>query len=107
MQHEKRLQPIQPTLIVVDEADRLRMDSLKQLRVIFDEGATGLIFIGAPRNRATRCTFRAALFAHRHCARVPPWVIRSPPMPSLRTWQADSHIVDRRHQFKSELYPSR
>ena len=36
------------TLLVVDEADRLRMTSLKQLRAIFDEGSAGLVLIGMP-----------------------------------------------------------
>ena len=36
------------TLIVVDEADRLRMSSLEQLRAVFDEGSAGLILIGMP-----------------------------------------------------------
>ncbi len=36
------------TLIVADEADRLRMTSLEQLRAIFDEGSAGLILIGMP-----------------------------------------------------------
>ena len=35
-------------LIVVDEADRLKMAGLEQLRAIFDEGGIGLVFIGMP-----------------------------------------------------------
>lgn len=36
------------TLIVVDEADRLRMPSLEQVRAIFDAGEIGVILIGMP-----------------------------------------------------------
>jgi DNA transposition AAA+ family ATPase len=36
------------TLILVDEADRLRMASLEQVRAIFDSGEIGLILIGMP-----------------------------------------------------------
>lgn len=36
------------TLILVDEADRLRMASLEQVRAIFDAGEIGLILIGMP-----------------------------------------------------------
>lgn len=36
------------TLIVIDEADRLRMASLEQARAIFDSGQIGLILIGMP-----------------------------------------------------------
>ena len=36
------------TLILVDEADRLRMAGLEQLRAIFDAGAIGVILIGMP-----------------------------------------------------------
>ncbi len=36
------------TLILVDEADRLRMASLEQVRAIFDAGEVGLILIGMP-----------------------------------------------------------
>jgi hypothetical protein len=36
------------TLILVDEADRLHMSSLEQIRSIFDEGTTGLVLIGMP-----------------------------------------------------------
>jgi DNA transposition AAA+ family ATPase len=36
------------TLILVDEADRLRMASLEQVRAIFDAGDIGLVLIGMP-----------------------------------------------------------
>src|SRR5271170_1175264 len=36
------------TLILVDEADRLHMNSLEQIRSIFDEGTAGLVLIGVP-----------------------------------------------------------
>jgi hypothetical protein len=44
----KRTVPNPATLIVVDEADRLQMNSLEQLRSIFDKGTAGLILIGMP-----------------------------------------------------------
>ncbi len=45
----KQLRAADPTtLIVVDEADRLRMASLEQVRSIFDAGGIGLILIGMP-----------------------------------------------------------
>ena len=46
---EKELQIMDPTtLILIDEADRLRMASLEQVRAIFDAGEIGVILIGMP-----------------------------------------------------------
>ncbi len=48
MQRARKAVADPTTLIVVDEADRLRMNSLEQLRAIFDEGSAGLILVGMP-----------------------------------------------------------
>jgi DNA transposition AAA+ family ATPase len=46
---KKELQIRHPTtLLLVDEADRLRMASLEQVRAIFDTGEIGVILIGMP-----------------------------------------------------------
>jgi Cdc6-like AAA superfamily ATPase len=44
----KRAVPDPTTLILVDEADRLQMNSLEQMRSIFDEGNAGMVLVGMP-----------------------------------------------------------
>ena len=62
---------LDPTkLIVVDEADRLQMASLEQLRAIFDESDLGLILIGMPGLEKRFATLPSILFTYRLCARV-------------------------------------
>jgi DNA transposition AAA+ family ATPase len=40
--------PDPTTLIIIDEADRLRMASLEQVRAIFDSSEIGIVLIGMP-----------------------------------------------------------
>jgi DNA transposition AAA+ family ATPase len=42
----KRAVPDPKTLILVDEADRLQMNSLEMTRSIFDQGSSGMVLIG-------------------------------------------------------------
>lgn len=44
----KRAVPDPTTLILVDEADRLHMNSLEAMRSIFDDGGIGMVLIGMP-----------------------------------------------------------
>lgn len=48
MEGRIQAQPDPTDLIVVDEADRLKMTGLEQMRSIFDRGGIGLVLIGMP-----------------------------------------------------------
>lgn len=43
-----RVQPDPTALILIDEADRLKMTGLEQMRAIFDQGSIGMVLIGMP-----------------------------------------------------------
>jgi transposase InsO family protein len=62
------------TLILVDEADRLRMASLEQVRAIFDAGQIGLILIGMPGLKNAWHVTRSSIPASASCMSFGHWL---------------------------------
>jgi AAA domain len=64
------------TLLLIDEADRLRMTSLEQIRAIFDEGGAGLILIGMPGIESEWRAFLSFIHASALCMSFGRWALR-------------------------------
>ena len=77
-QYQSRRREIRdiPILLVIDEADRLRVASLEQVRAIFDQGGMGLVLIGMPglEKRFARYAqlYSRVGFVHEFCALAEP-----------------------------------
>ena len=65
-----RAVPDPTTLILVDEADRLHMNSLEVIRSIFDDGGIGMVLVGMPYREEGR-SLPSILFKDRLRPRVP------------------------------------
>jgi AAA domain-containing protein len=73
-QAKQRAVPDPTTLILVDEADRLHMNSLEQIRSIFDEGSAGMVLIGMPGIEKRVADFRSSILVSGSSMSSAPWM---------------------------------